>query len=182
MTLVSDAPATAGTDDVDLIRLIGAGDRNALSELYHRHAGWLTIRLARRCGDADTVDTALQDTFLAVWRQAADYRPVGEVGAWLWTIALRRLVDQLRKKRPPLPVDDIEPLSRVISDEIPLALGHTDMGVAFMTLEPDLRAVMACTALDGLTNAEAGALLGVPVGTVKSRLSRARQQLKEALG
>jgi len=181
MTLVSDAPAPAGTDDVDLVRLVGAGDRDALSALYQRHAGWLIVRLGRRCGDPDMVDTALQDTFLAVWRQASDYRPVGEVGAWLWTIALRRLIDQLRKRPPPEPVDDIEPLAGVISDEIPLALGHTDMGTAFKSLEPALQAVMACTVLDGLTNADAAALLGVPVGTVKSRLSRARQQLKEAL-
>ena len=182
MTLVSDAPAPAGTDDVDLIRLIGVGDRDALSELYRRHAGWLMVRLSRRCGDSDMVDTALQDTFLAVWRQASGYRPVGEVGAWMWTIALRRLIDQLRKKPPPQPVDEIEHLALVISDEVPLALGHTDMGAAFKTLQPELQAVMACTALDGLTNAETAALLGLPVGTVKSRLSRARQQLKEALG
>jgi len=181
MTLVSDAPAPAGTDDVDLVRLVGAGDRDALSELYHRHAKWLTVRLGRRCGDSDMVDFALQDTFLAVWRQASGYQPVGDVGAWLWTIALRRLIDQLRKKPPPQPVADIEPLARVIDEEIPLALGHTDMGAAFKTLDPELQAVMACTALDGLTNAEAAALIGVPVGTVKSRLSRARQHLREAL-
>jgi len=181
MTLVSDAPAATGSEDVDLVRLIGTGDRYALSSLYRRHAGWLTVRLSRRCTNTDMVDTALQDTFLAVWRQADDYRPIGEVGAWLWTIALRRLIDQLRKRPPPVPVDDVGRLAAVISEEIPLALGHTEMGAAFASLEPSLQAVMACTALDGLTNSDTAALLGVPVGTVKSRLSRARNELKEAL-
>ncbi len=179
MTLVSDAPTA--TDDVELVRLIGTGDRDALSALYGRHAGWLTVRLSRRCGDPDTIDTALQDTFLAVWKQASGYRPTGEVGAWMWTIALRRLIDQMRKRPPPEPTKDIEPMAAVIAEEVPLALGHTDMGAAFASLEPQLQAVMAATALDGLTNSDAAALLGVPVGTVKSRLSRARELLREAL-
>ncbi len=178
MTLVSDARVPTGIEDVDLVRMIGAGDRDALSGLYRRHAGWLTARLERRCGDPDMVDTALQDTFLAVWQQAGGYRPVGEVGAWLWTIALRRLIDQLRRRPPP---EDVEPMAEVISVEIPLALGHTEMGAAFASLQPALQAVMACTALDGLTNSDTAALLGLPVGTVKSRLSRAREILKEAL-
>ncbi len=181
MTTVSDARAQAGTDDLDLVRRVGTGDRDALNALYERHAGWLTVRLSRRCNDTDMVDTALQDTFLALWRQAGEYRPVGEVGAWLWTIALRRLIDQLRKRPPPRPVADIEPLARVFDEEIPMALGHTEMGAAFSALEPSLRAVLTCTALDGLTNVDTAALLGIPVGTVKSRLSRARETLREVL-
>ncbi len=184
MTLVTSDPAL---DDLQLVRRVGAGDRTALAELYEQHAGWLTIRLSRRCGDPDTVDTALQDTFLAVWKQAKDYRPTGEVGAWLWTIAVRRLIDQLRKRPPPQPVADIAPLAGrvpladVIAHEVPLALGHTELGAAFASLDPELQAVMAATALDGLTNKEAAALLGIPVGTVKSRLNRARQILQEVL-
>ena len=105
----------------------------------------------------------------------------GEVGAWIWTIGVRRLIDQMRKKAPPEPVPDEVVLAEVITHEVPLALGHTDLGQAFASLEPDLQAVLAATALDGLTNAEAATLLGIPTGTVKSRLSRARQILQEVL-
>ncbi len=184
MSTVTADPAPAGTgpnDDVDLVRRVGAGDRDALAALYERHAGWITVRLSRRSHDPELVDTALQDTFLAVWKQASDYRPSGEVGAWLWTIAVRRLIDQLRRRRPPQPIADAAPLAEVITHEIPLALGHTDLGAAFAALDPELQAVLAATALDGLTNAEAASLLDIPVGTVKSRLSRARQILKEVL-
>lgn len=181
MTSVAIDPAAPAAEDVEIVRRIGAGDRAALGELYERHAGWLTIRLHRRCGNTELVDTALQDTFLAVWKQADRYQPSGEVGAWLWTIAIRRLIDQLRKRRPPDPIADVTPFADVIVHEIPLALGHTKLGTAFASLDPDLQAVMAATALDGLTNSEAADLLGIPAGTVKSRLSRARQILQERL-
>lgn len=181
MTAVATEPAAPAAEDALIVQRIGAGDRTALAELYERHAGWLTIRLQRRCGNPELVDTALQDTFLAVWKQADRYQPTGEVGAWLWTIAIRRLIDQLRKRPPPSPVADVAPLAEVITHEIPLALGHTELGEAFASLDPELQAVMAATALDGLTNSEAADLLGIPTGTVKSRLSRARQILQERL-
>ncbi len=181
MTLVATEPAATAAEDVEIVRRVAAGDRAALAELYERHAGWLLTRLQRRCGNPELVDTALQDTFLAVWRQAGRYQSSGEVGAWLWTIALRRLIDQLRRRPPPAPVANAAPLADVITQEIPLALGHTELGAAFAALDPDLQAVMAATALDGLTNREAAGLLGIPTGTVKSRLARARQILQEQL-
>lgn len=184
MTLVATepaAPAAPGPDDLDLVRRIGTGDRDALAALYERHASWLTVRLERRCGNRDLVDTALQDTFLAVWKQADRYEPTGAVGAWLWTIAIRRLIDQLRKRPPPQPVEDVTPLADVIVHEVPIALGHTELGAAFASLDPELQAVLAATALDGLTNKEAAHLLGIPTGTVKSRLARARHILQEQL-
>ena len=185
MTVVAPDLDTPAVDDAALVVRIGHGDRDALRELYGRHAGWLTVRLQRRCGNPELVDTALQDTFLAVWKQAGRYQPSGDVGGWLWTIAIRRLIDQLRKRPPPDPIGSPTwtngSFAEVLTHEIPLALGHTEMGAAFASLDPDLQAVLAATALDGLTNAEAANLLGIPTGTVKSRLFRARQILEEHL-
>ncbi len=175
---VTDQPAPAHPPDVELLRLVAAGNRGALDEVYRRHAPWLTTRLQRRCSDRDLVDTAVQDTFVNVWKQSGSYKPTSEVGAWIWTIGIRRLIDQMRKRPAPVPVEPGD-LPRVITEEIPLALGHTPLGHAFARLEPELQAVLAVTALDGLSNKEAGRLLGIPTGTVKSRLSRARAILKE---
>lgn len=176
MTEVVDAPRRSSSADPELLRAVGEGDRRALAELYDRHSGWLTARLTRRCDTAELVDTAVQETFLAVWRQAAKYRETGEVGAWIWTIGLRRLIDELRRRPPPRPVAE---LGAVVAEEIPIALGDTSIGAAFADLEPDLRAVLAATALDGLTTKEAAVLLGIPQGTVKTRLARARRRLQE---
>src|SRR3954464_13206325 len=83
--------------DREVLSAVAGGDRRALRLLYERHAPWLTLRLQRRCTDPDRVDDAVQDTFVAVWRGAARWDGSGEVGAWLWGIAIRRLIDSLRR-------------------------------------------------------------------------------------
>ena len=176
--MVTDQAAPVNPPDIEVLARVATGDRAALDELYRRHAPWLTARLQRRCGDPDLVDTAVQDTFVNVWKQSGKYKPTGEVGAWIWTIGIRRLIDQMRKRPAPVPIDPAQ-LPRVVTEEVPLALGHTPLGQAFAQLEPDLQAVLAATALDGLSNREAAHLLNIPTGTVKSRLSRARSILKE---
>ncbi len=169
--------------DAELLSAVAAGDRRALAELYERHGPWLTVRLSRRCGDAGMVDEVLQDTFLAVWKGAGRYAGEGEVGAWVWGIAIRRLLDQLRKRRP---VPTARPASSPrdaasAEEELLLAVEHGDLGGALGRLSPELRAVVQATVLDGLTTREAARLLGIPAGTVKTRMMRARAQLREAL-
>ena len=89
---------TTITDDETLLRAVAEGDRAALRVLYERHAPWLTLRLARRCPDPDLVDDAVQDTFVAVWRTAKRYDGHGAVGAWIWGIGVRRLIDAIRRR------------------------------------------------------------------------------------
>lgn len=172
-------------EDEALIARVARGDRVALEQLYFRHAPWLTGRLQARCGDIELVDTAIQDTFLAVWKAAKKYRGEGAVGAWIWGIAIRRLIDQIRKKRPePIAPDVIAAMNTdTVSFESDfLESGvHGELGPALHSLDPDLQAVLIATALDGLTTKEAGRLLGIPHGTVKTRLMRARTRLQEAL-
>lgn len=166
--------------EAELLVALGAGDRDALRTLYDRHAAWLTLRLSRRCADVDTVDQAIQDTFLAIWRKPASYGGRGDVGAWMWGIAIRRLLDQLRR-RPSLVLGRED--STVVSAEELVLLGveHGHLAGALHALSPELRSVVQATVLDGLTTREAGRLLGIPTGTVKTRMARARLQMREAL-
>lgn len=163
--------------DTDLLAAIAAGDRAALEALYHRHARWLLTRLHQRCGDPDLVDTALQDTFISVWRSARNYRPVGpeaEAGGWLWSIAVRRLVDQLRRHPHPTPV-------AALPEPEPLPPPGTPTHDLLSRLPAELHAVVRAVYVDGLTTAEAAVLLGIPQGTVKTRLARAKPLLQEVL-
>lgn len=178
-------PDVSQNEDHALVARIAGGDRVALEQLYRRHGRWLTARLQARCGDPELTDIALQDTFLAVWRSARKYRGDGEVGAWLWGIAIRRLIDQLRKSRP-TPLDPAVVASRSagaisLDDEFFGDGTHGDLGEAMRDLPHDLRAVLVATAVDGLSTKEAAVLLGVPQGTVKTRLMRARHALREVL-
>ena len=159
--------------DADLLAAVAAGDRHALEALYHRHSRWLLLRLQTRCNDDDLVDSALQDTFISAWRSARQYRADrGEVGGWLWSIALRRLIDHLRRHPHPTPVE------RVPEPE-PLPAPGTRTYDLLSRLPAELHAVVSAVYIDELTTAEAAVLLAIPQGTVKSRLARARELLRE---
>ena len=171
------------TADAELLALVAEGSSAALETLYRRHGPWLAARLSRRCADPAVVDDALQDTFVAVWKSAGKWSGKGEPAAWLWGIAVRRLVDALRK-RPPMAYPIEEPdLSPVESAEERVLLGveHGDLAGALGRLSPELRSVVQATILDGLTTREAGQLLGLRPGTVKTRMMRARQALRKEL-
>lgn len=176
---------TLDRSDAQLLAAVADGDRHALEQLYLGNAPWLAARLQRRCSDLGVVDEALQDTFVAVWKDAGRYDGRGEVGAWLWGIAVRRLVDAVR--RSPRPTADLLELPEhpdvvgSAEEQVLLGLEHGELGPALDRLSPELRAVVRATVLDGLTTREAGKLLGIPSGTVKTRMMRARAQLREDL-
>ncbi|MFJ2740298.1 RNA polymerase sigma factor [Streptomyces sp. NPDC087440] len=176
--------AQAPDDDAALLRAVARGDAAALGTLHDRHAGWLHARLTRRCPDPETVRDVLQDTFVTVWQSAASHRG-GEAGGWLWVIAARRLVDAQRVRARagrPVPAEPVSRLPAPSAEEHVLAgLEFGDVGAALDRISPELREVLRATVVDGLTTREASRLLGIPEGTVKTRASRARRELRAAL-
>src|SRR5690606_17707285 len=99
-----------------------------------------------------------------VWRSAGDYRGSGEVAAWVWGVAIRKLLHRLRPRRPLLDRLRAQRHHEVASAEEQVLVGvdHGDLGIALASLSPELRAVVQATILDGLTTNEAAALLGIP--------------------
>src|SRR5690349_17259960 len=141
-----------------------------------------------RCADRALVDDVVQETFLAVWHGSA--RPpdlaAADVAGWLWLIAIRRLVDALRSRTTRQKLAELLGRRRPevelsAEEEILLRVEHGDIGGSLQRLSPELRAVVQATVLDGLSTREAAELLGIPVGTVKTRAMRARQQLRQEL-
>jgi RNA polymerase sigma factor (sigma-70 family) len=169
--------------DATLLAAVGERDLDAMRALYDRHAGWLAVRLTRRCNDPDLVADAVQDTFAAVWQKPQGFRGDGEVAAWLWGIAIRRLVSRLRS-RPDIAASfdtaDTTPVPAA-EDQVLLSVEYGDIGQALARLSPEMRAVIQAVVLDGLTAREAARLLRMPVGSVKTRLSRAKARLRAAL-
>lgn len=173
---------TESPSDKQLVTAVAEGDRSALAALYHRHAPWLLVRLSRRCPDRGIVEEAIQDTFIAIWQNARSYSGRGEIAAWIWGIGIRRLIDRLRRVRNVKALPPGRP-DVVVSaeDQVLLGVEFGDLAGALDRLSPELRAVVQATVIDGLTTKEAGALLGIPAGTVKTRMMRARAQLREEL-
>jgi RNA polymerase sigma factor (sigma-70 family) len=178
---------TAGlASDAELLALIISRDEAALRELFDRHAAWLTLRLQRRTSSPEFAAEALHDTFLAVWRNAGSFRGEGDVGAWLWGIAIRQLISRMRKQAAPTPVSTevlsaLSPTVRSAEEQLLVAVEHGSVGDALRTLSPELRQAIQVTVIDGLSTREAARLLGIPQGTVKSRVRLAKTQLRRQL-
>jgi RNA polymerase sigma-70 factor, ECF subfamily len=173
-------------DDDELISRVAAGDDAALRELFYRHAPWLAMRL-RPALPADDVEDVLQETFLAVWRGARGYRPEGAAGAWLWGIA-RRQTAALKRRRGPagLELSDLAAAGGGETlDPVLAAVSHAELEQAVAGLGPPgspERELWRLLFVEDRPVAEVAKLMGVPVGTVKSRAHRVRESLKAALG
>jgi RNA polymerase sigma-70 factor (ECF subfamily) len=176
---------TATAADDQLVRAVAAGDRTALELLYRRHAPWLAGRLTARTSSRDLAEEALQDTFLAAWRGARGYHGTGEVPAWLWGIARRRLASLARRQpRGSLSLEvaseRVDPaagpeeatLGRDASARIRRAVAH---------LPDEQRAAITAVVYEGQSIEQAAQAIGVPEGTVKSRLHRARMRIHQEL-
>jgi RNA polymerase sigma-70 factor, ECF subfamily len=167
----------------DATLLVGVAERDigAFRTLYERHAGWLSLRLARRCNDAELVADAVQDTFVVIWQKPRSFRGDGDVAAWLWGIAIRRLISRLRKRSDVAAAFGSPDTVPAAEDEVLLSVEYGDMGAALARLSPEMRAVIQAVVLDGLSAREAAQLLNVPVSSVKTRLFRAKAHLRAAL-
>jgi RNA polymerase sigma-70 factor, ECF subfamily len=172
--------------DDDLVREVAGGDRDALERLYRRHAPWLAARLAARTASPDLAEEALQDTFVAAWRGAGGYHGTGEVPAWLWGIARRRLASLARRRgRGALSLE-------AAADPADPAAGPEEAAVgqdasarvrrALAGLPAEQRAAITAVVYQGMSIEQAARAAAVPEGTVKSRLHRARLHLRKELG
>ena len=167
--------------DETLLVAVAERDIGAFRALYERHAGWLALRLARRCNDRDLVADAIQDTFVAVWQKPRGFRGDGDIAAWLWGIAIRRLVSRLRQRTDVAAVFESTGTMPAAEDQVLLSVEYGDIGQALARLSPEMRAVIQAVVLDGLSAREAAQLLHVPVSSVKTRLYRAKAHLRATL-
>ena len=177
---------TAATADDQLVGALAAGDREALELLYRRHAPWLAGRLAARTSSRELAEEALQDTFLAAWRGARAYRGTGEVPAWLWGIARRRLASLARRQpRGGLSLDAAGERVDPAAGPEEAALGQdasARIRQAVAHLPDEQRAAITAVVYQGQTITQAARAAGVAEGTIKSRLHRARLHIRKELG
>lgn len=183
---MGDRPDADATErDGELLQRIAGGDRQALADLYAAHRLPLFHYLLHLTPDRGIAEELLQDTLVAVWRNAAGYAGHASVKAWLFGIARRRAYKRLRRRDPDtaglealeeLPAADPDPeaalLARVEREAVLAALDR---------LTEVHREVVLLAFAQELSYAEIAEVLSVPLGTVKSRLSNARRALRELL-
>lgn len=165
--------------DERLVRAIAAGDGEALRELFGRHAPWVAARL-RRAMPAHAVEDALQETFIAVWKGAKGFKGDGPVGAWIWGIARRQAAMWVRKNgRPEI---DLEPVE--MEDPASAATTGADIDRTLAGLGPEhgeQRELARMIFVEDRSVADVAGRLGIPEGTVKSRVYKIRRLLRAAL-
>ncbi|MFD0117403.1 RNA polymerase sigma factor [Streptomyces sp. NPDC058320] len=166
---------------------IRAGDREAFADLYEEYARAIYNHALRLTGDWSLAEEVMSDTFLTAWatRERLDLDADAPLGPWLYGIATnkahnarrglrRRLVFLARQPAAPDVDDFAEETAGRIDDARQLACIHSSLA----ELRRPEREVIALCVWAGLDYAQAADALGVPVGTVRSRLSRARAKLQ----
>jgi RNA polymerase sigma-70 factor, ECF subfamily len=181
------ARTVAADRDRPLLAAVAAGDEAGLRGLVDRHGSGLLAYLTGLVGDPRLAEEVLQDTLLAVWRGAAGFVGGSTVRTWMFAVGRRRAVDALRRRGTrPAGADEAELAELADSRPGPegelLARADLDrVAAAIARLTAAHREVLLLACVHELTGGEISAVLGVPVGTVKSRLSLARVALGRLL-
>lgn len=168
--------------DQRLLTALGtAHAEQAARELYRAYGGELFGFAVRRLGDRQLAEEVVQDVFTSVWRRAGDYDAErGTLRTWLYGITRNAIVDaERRRARRPRTLAH-EPREESADDSIELTLMRWQMELAFERLTPEHREAIRLTHVEGLKLKEVAELLGLPLGTVKSRVYYAMQALRLA--
>jgi RNA polymerase sigma-70 factor (ECF subfamily) len=172
--------------DEDLVRRSGAGDRHAFEVLISRHEASLYRFALRSCGGGREAEDALQDGLLAAWRGAAGFRGDSAARTWLFQVLVHACHRRHRRRAgevgAPEPLeaaaavvhDAPGPEARIGAREVGRAIDH-----ALAALPPEAREVLLLRDVEGLSGEETAAAVGLGLAAMKSRLHRARLELKE---
>jgi RNA polymerase sigma-70 factor, ECF subfamily len=136
----------------------------------------------RMVGDRHEAEDLVQDAFRSAWKSRNSFQPGRGERAWLAAILRRRVVDRWRKRTPPTVLAGNGALETGVPAEDPTANRYTDeVQQALDQLPDDLRETLLLVVVVELTHQQAADVLGVPLGTVLSRVSRARARLRKIL-
>jgi RNA polymerase sigma-70 factor (ECF subfamily) len=178
-------------DDQRLITASLRGDAAAFGELVRRYQDRLYNTVYRLLGNAEDAQDVVQDAFLNAYQSLDSFKGDAQFFTWLYRIAVNTAISFKRKQRPALSLDgrngqdSVEPPDTSDAARPGLALERREeerrVQQALNRLSPEHRAVLIMKEMEGLKYEAMAEVLGVPVGTVRSRLHRARTELRELL-
>jgi RNA polymerase sigma-70 factor, ECF subfamily len=158
------------------------GDQEAFAALIRHYDPGLRALAFRLLGDRDVMDDVLQEAYVKAFKGLPRFRGDAKLDTWLYRIAYNACLDELRRSRrgDDLPLADELPSAGPDPGEV--AVGREELARALAALPHDEHAAVLLVDAQGFDYRQAARVLGVPEGTVASRLNRARASLRIALG
>jgi RNA polymerase sigma-70 factor, ECF subfamily len=177
---VSAAAENVGRDVLDRAR---CGDHEAFAAVVRTYDGRLRGLAYRVLGDRERMDDALQEAYVRAFRALPRFRGDAQVGTWLYRVTYNACLDELARARrvSHLPLDELAGQASDDPEPEDAVNARGDLAAAFGELSADERTVVYLVDAEGYDYAAAAERLGIPVGTVASRLNRARAALRTAL-
>ncbi|HVP38360.1 MAG TPA: sigma-70 family RNA polymerase sigma factor [Candidatus Saccharimonadales bacterium] len=195
MTLDANPPELAATSDEELMARVMQGSEGAFAALVDRYSQRILNTVYRYVGDRARAEDLAQEVFLRVYVHRARYRAGGKFSAWLFTIAVNLAKNEIRSRVRHRGTASLEELQET-SGDVELALVdrtrrpdrwaeqaelEAAVSEAVEELPEPYREAVVLRDLDGLSYEEIADILGIPGGTVRSRINRARHLLKKKL-
>ncbi|GAB4460570.1 MAG: sigma-70 family RNA polymerase sigma factor [Armatimonadaceae bacterium] len=172
------------SDEAKLIARLRNGEQAAFEAVVQAHYQSVWRQHYLFCGDADLAADLTQETFLQAWRSIGNFRGQSALRTWLYTIATR----VWQRKGKPLVCRSVVPLPKTLHTESPepeeIAVGNIEqeaITIALRHLPDDMRVTLILFYRQELTHAEIAEALGIPVGTVKSRIYDGVRRLRRIL-
>lgn len=196
LALKPEATANVSEKEIDqqLVLRVQKGDKRAFDLLVGKYQHKIMAVISRYIRNPDEVQDVAQDTFVRAWRALPRFRGDSAFFTWLYRIAINTAKNQLvsRSRRPPdtdIDIDDAQfldsadglrdvdtPLGHALTDEIAVAVRR-----ALDALPAEMRQAISLREFDGLSYEEIAEVMDCPVGTVRSRIFRARESIDEVL-
>ncbi|MBF4584357.1 sigma-70 family RNA polymerase sigma factor [Curtobacterium sp. VKM Ac-2865] len=183
----SDEPAPASPDR--LLLRVAQGDQQAFSELYDELSGRVLGLITRLLRDRAQSEEVAQEVFLEVWQQAAKFDTKrGSAASWVLTMAHRRAVDRVRAAQSSrdrdtkIGIRDFESGFDQVSESVEIRIEHERVSRALGRLTEFQRQAVQLAYYGGYSHSEMAEQLGVPIGTVKTRLRDGMIRLRDEMG
>jgi RNA polymerase sigma-70 factor, ECF subfamily len=159
------------------------GDQQAFTSLIKHYDPGLRALAYRLLGDVDRMEDALQEAYVRAFRGLSGFRGDSRLGTWLYRIVYNVCLDELDRSRRliQVPLEDVVDPPDPRHDVVEMIAHRSALARALVTLPPAERAAVLLVDAQGFDYRGAGEVLGVPAGTIASRLNRARAALRRAL-
>ena len=192
MLMVSSRQTPGELTDMDILAEVGAGNVDAYGKIVAKYNGRLYNFIYRFVGDRETAEEIVQETFLRAFRKRKEYRAIANFSTWLFTIAGNLAKSELRRRKRwrmfSLERDEETDTGMELPDEsarpdkvAESSIADVQIQEAIASLPENYKQVILLRDVEGMSYQEISEIVDCPVGTVKSRVNRARLKLQQKL-